>query len=73
MSWRGACTCELWQRVLTPEGDDSASRTEYGPAGEAAYVSGEVEDAVRDEWMTTSDPSAVEKLRQEQAEAKASE
>ncbi|MET3370656.1 UNVERIFIED_CONTAM: hypothetical protein ABIE34_003933 [Jeotgalibacillus campisalis] len=61
MSWRGACTCgwqgELWQRVLTPEEADIATRKEYVPLGDAAYVSMEVEDAVQDEWMIHIAPS----------------
>ena len=61
MSWRGACTCgwqgELWQRVLTPEEADFASRREYCPLGGGAYVSERVEDAVQDEWMIHIAPS----------------
>ncbi|MGP0224069.1 hypothetical protein [Paenarthrobacter sp. NCHU4564] len=61
MSWRGACTCgwqgELWQRVLTPAEADVSSRKEYCPLGDAAYVSGPVEDAVQDEWMIHIAPS----------------
>ena len=55
MSWRGACTCgwqgELWQRVLTAADADLAARKEYVPVGEFADVSGEVEDAVQEEWL----------------------
>lgn len=61
MNWRGTCTCgwqgKLWQRVLTPEEADFASRREYCPAGGGAYVSERVEDAVQDEWMIHIAPS----------------
>lgn len=54
MSWRGACTCgwqgELWHRVDSPAEADIATRKEYVPLGDAADVSGEVEDAIQQEW-----------------------
>ncbi|NHW48608.1 hypothetical protein HAV21_17180 [Paenarthrobacter sp. MSM-2-10-13] len=61
MSWRGACTCgwqgELWQRVPTAADADLATRKEYVPSGEFADVSGEVEEAVREEWLVHIAPS----------------
>ena len=61
MSWRGACTCgwqgEPWQRVLTAADADLATRKEYVPVGEFADVSGEVEEAVREEWLVHIAPS----------------
>lgn len=61
MSWRGACTCgwqgELWQRVPTAAEADLATRREYAPTGESAYVSGDVEEAVQEEWLVHIAPS----------------
>ena len=61
MNWRGACTCgwrgELWQRVPSAADADLAARKEYVPGGEAAFVSGEVEDAVQEEWLVHIAPS----------------
>ncbi|WOC63476.1 hypothetical protein RI444_22750 (plasmid) [Paenarthrobacter sp. AT5] len=72
MSWRGACTCgwqgELWQRVPTVADADVATRKEYAPIGEIADVSGEVEEAVREEWLVHIAPS--EAIRGVEAAAK---
>lgn len=61
MSWRGACTCgwqgELWRRVASAADADIATRKEYVPLGEAAYVSMEVEEAVQEEWHVHIAPS----------------
>ena len=61
IGWRGACECgwrgELWERVTSPAAADFSRRRDYVSPEEFANASGQVEDAIHDEWKAHVAPS----------------
>jgi len=61
IGWRGQCECgwqgEMWERVTSRETADFSRRRDYLPPEEPAHASGEVEDAIHDEWNAHIAPS----------------
>lgn len=61
IGWRGQCECgwqgEMWERVTSREAADFSRRRDYFAPEEPAFASGEVEDAIHDEWKTHIAPS----------------
>jgi hypothetical protein len=61
IGWRGACDCgwrgELWERVSSPADSDHSRRRDYLAPEEFADASGDVEDAIHEEWRAHIAPS----------------
>lgn len=62
VGWRGQCECgwqgELWERVTSAEdAADFSRRRDYLAPEEPAFASGEVEEAIHDEWRAHIAPS----------------
>jgi hypothetical protein len=47
----------MWERVTSPVAADFNRRQDYLPPEEPAYASGDVEDAIHDEWKAHIAPS----------------
>jgi hypothetical protein len=61
IGWRGACDCGwrggLWERTGSPEDSDHSRRRDYLASEEFADASGDVEDAIHQEWMAHIAPA----------------